>query len=70
MSLILQSLHFLLCAGDVGEVDWVREGGLEVRVIHSYPLVWNDLRLQEKMFLFLRWRVGEVNGVILESSSL
>jgi hypothetical protein len=42
MSLVIQALQFLICAGDKGEVDRVSEGSLKVRVIHSNPSVNNN----------------------------
>jgi hypothetical protein len=56
--------------GTKGKVYWVSEGGLEVRVSDSQPLVWNNLVLQKEMLLLLSWRIDKVEGVILESAAL
>jgi hypothetical protein len=68
-SLILHALQFLISTGDNSEVEWIFESGLEIRVAYSYPLVCDDLGLEEEMLLLLGWRVGKVNGVILEAEA-
>ncbi len=67
VSLIVQALQFLICTGDNSKVDWIIEGCLKVRVTYSHPLVCADLKLEEEMLLLLGWRIGEVDGVILEA---
>jgi len=71
VSLIVQALQFLIhvCTGDNSKVDRIIECGFKVSVTYSLTLVCDDLKLEEEMLLLLGWRIGDVDGVILEAEA-